>query len=140
MIKQRNLKDCGICSIAMFLGKSYAEIDRDVRSYHKMRHGKAFDGICDEIERAVLWKHGATFKTHTDFDLVKTKKGFVWQSKNLAKFIGKKKALISVPSINFPNKGHLIYWDGEKLHDPSNLKRYTPAKAFKCAYRAVVQA
>jgi hypothetical protein len=39
--------------------------------------------------------------------------GFAWQ-----------KALVSALSRNFPSKGHAIFWDGKKVHDPSNLKRH----------------
>lgn len=144
MIKQRNYKDCGICSLAMLLDKPYHVINKDVRSLHKIKYpNKKFDGIDDTIEQMIAWKHGFKFKTHVDIDWkFDFKKGY-WakvagKKYNIKKLVGNKKSILSVPSINFKGYGHCIYWDGEKLHDPSNLKRYTAKSAFKHAFRALV--
>lgn len=144
MIKQRNLKDCAICSLAMFLDLPYAEIKRDVISHHAMQSERRFTGTTDETEMAILWKYGAKIKAYHQTELaMRTVRGKWVAVKpkriNFKKVIGKKRAIISVPSLNFKDFGHAIFWDGKKLYDPSNLKKYTAEKAFRCAYRAVVQ-
>lgn len=138
----------------MFLGKSYEEIKQDAHSFHKVKNPKEkkFSGFCEEMQRAILWKHGAgvkdipaykTFKfSATKFLIDKTTGRWFPDLKknNLKKLVGKKKALISLPSLNFPNKDHMVFWDGKKLHDPSNLKRYTAKNVFTKAKWATVAA
>lgn len=35
-----------------------------------------------------------------------------------------RKALLQVPSVNFPKTSHMIAWDGREVWDPSNLQVY----------------
>lgn len=144
IIRQKNLVDCGVCCLAMAIDKPYKEILKQVNSWMKIHEPKEkFTGMTAEIETSILWKfdikftHIYTYEKHVVFQ-----DGY-WIPKrdkkiNLKKIVGDKKALLSCPSINFKGKGHAVYWDGKKLHDPSNMKRFTARKAFDTAYAAVV--
>lgn len=35
-----------------------------------------------------------------------------------------RRALVQVPSKNYPGEQHIIYWDGRTLHDPSNKRQW----------------
>jgi hypothetical protein len=35
-----------------------------------------------------------------------------------------RRALVQVPSKNYPGEQHIIYWDGRELHDPSNMRQW----------------
>jgi hypothetical protein len=127
----------------MFLDKPYSVISKDVLSYHKLSNGGKFRGIDCEIEIAVIWKYGVDVSVHESDIYAFTEDGkWKFEDRNKIDFkriLKGKRAVMSVPSLNFTNKGHAIFWDGSKLLDPSNLKRYTAEMAFDKAYRVVVR-
>lgn len=147
MIKQKNLTDCAICSISMFTGVPYEQVKKHAYSFHRQKYKTKFTGMTDLVEFALLWRYDEKFEVFEDrweSDYVdgSGKNSLVIVRKYIPtnKVINMKKpALLSVPSKNFKNKGHCIYWDGKKLYDPSNMKRYTKKEAFDKAFRIVVK-
>lgn len=39
-------------------------------------------------------------------------------------FLWKRRAILQVPSLNYEDAQHMVYWDGENIKDPSNLQVY----------------
>lgn len=116
LVKQKSNYDCALACLAMVSGKNYDEI---------------FDSeFCERIEKAT---------TCTDNDLVEAYRlaGFE-KGKNMRSiYIGPtvnavivrqliwgRRALIQVPSLNYNNCEHFIYWNGYEIFDPSNKQTY----------------
>lgn len=48
-----------------------------------------------------------------------------FQSANMVKDLLKgHRVIIQVPSLNYPDSYHMVYWHGETLYDPSNKQVY----------------
>lgn len=143
LILQKNYTDCAICCLAMATKKSYKEILAEVNSYMNIHEpNEKFDGMYPEMENSILWKFNVNFSFYELKYEYKVVRGYIkkYAPKEIdfKTVVGNKRALLSCPSLNFEKKGHALYWDGKKLHDPSNLKKYTAKRAFKSAYAAVV--
>jgi ABC-type bacteriocin/lantibiotic exporter with double-glycine peptidase domain len=147
IMRQKNLKDCGICCLAMIMDKGYHAVKRDVLFAHRQVNGpRQFNGTTQDIDMLVLWKNGIRADTveaePSGYRIRYTKKGplIIYEKKkknDLKKLLFGKRAILTCPSLNFHDLYHAVYWDGERLHDPSNLKRYNKGRAFKTAIRAV---
>ena len=119
-IKQRADKDCFLCCLAMTLGISYEEMERRLgREFvsHVAANGlvgskdlaTAFGGLglVRELHYRVLYILPEYITT-----------GF------LRNILWGRRSCLQVRSKNYPGEHHIIYWDGEALHDPSNKKTY----------------
>ena len=121
-INQKNPADCAVCALAMFLGYDYDEI-LDLLPYLVGKIQSVQTGGLTSIEErlicAVLRPDDpvVVISNHHDPDGKKTKKLF--------KMLKGIPALMAARSLNHPNVGHAVYWDGSKIIDPSNKKRYT---------------
>lgn len=113
LVKQKTLCDCGLAAIAMAVGKDYDELwtAEDTASLD----GKGMEDMDTWLEKAGL-KRGVDFKQvriwGADQDMVK---GMLWR----------RRALLSVKSLNNESGNHAVYWDGEKLYDPATRQTFT---------------
>ncbi len=108
-IKQRLDGDCAVCVTAMFLGKTYNEI---VNLFPEVKDG-FLHGTRSEVEVCLLFGVALECKSYPGA----VDKTYYGMDKS-------KPAMIAVMSMNRIDTLHSLYWDGEKIHDPSNLKCY----------------
>lgn len=114
LIKQITGSDCFLACIAMAKGAKHV---LDVWSKEDIDKVVASQGVGDPdpwLEQAGF-KKGVDYKQHyahhgTD-DAIKA---LLW----------KRRAIISVRSLNIDGGTHAVYWDGEALFDPSTLRTY----------------
>lgn len=107
--------------MAMYLDVSYELMIKLVpfvcENISRVRGG----GMCKDemlhIIRVISGKPPILIENHYDPDGTR--------AAELKEFIKGRKALLSARSLNFPGVGHCVYWDGEKLFDPSRKKTYT---------------
>ncbi|OGU55432.1 MAG: hypothetical protein A2V66_16790 [Ignavibacteria bacterium RBG_13_36_8] len=106
IIKQRSKGDCGICALAMFLNISYDVLAKEEEFQEDLKEdfGKGAS-IRD------LWKVAKKY----GYDIVYTNNQYFKESEP---------AIVFVPSLKLKGKIHSIYWDGERIFDPSNEKTY----------------
>lgn len=122
MIKQREKSDCSICTIAMALDRTYEEVmdaaieteawKRDEgcrREYSIIEHFglKQMEGF------RVMWR------------------GNILDPEFFLHFSWRRRAILSVPSLNIEGSFHSVFTDGRKLYDPSPLKTYGEWKALR---------
>lgn len=119
-IKQRADRDCFLCCLAMAIGVTYTEVNRRLGAHfiaHVCANGlvgsKDLDtafgglGLMPELHYKVLFILPEYVAT-----------GF------LRNVLWGRRACIQVRSKNYAGEHHIVYWDGEALHDPSNKNTY----------------
>lgn len=120
LIQQRTAHDCAICCMAMLTGRTYEDVIGAV--------GDAFDpdrGMRREQEALKRLGFAYTFENgEPTGDIVCKHRGWVLDPKFFRDFAWGRRALLSVPSLNYPDGWHMIYWDGVTVFDPSTLKTY----------------
>ncbi len=124
-IYQRRSDDCGIACTAMMLGVAYAKVKRAVDGYFKNVLKKEFDGIDFKDEKAIAAMFGETLR-------------YTWVTRKnrktiIAHLIGRR-ATLCVPGMGEnPADWHALYWDGERVYDPTPNRGYASdgAYAFK---------
>ncbi|MGD8777702.1 MAG: hypothetical protein PVH88_01940 [Ignavibacteria bacterium] len=98
LIKQRYKGDCAVASLAMFLGISYDEI---IKHYSEELEVMFENGVWDHKTFEVAEKYGVELTcVYKDFDFSKP-------------------SMLIIPSFNLKDKNHMVFWDGEKVFDPS---------------------
>lgn len=119
-IKQRADRDCFLCCLAMAIGIPYEEMasrlgDDFVR--HVAANGlvgskdlnTAFGGL-----GLVRDSHYVTLCILPEYASTGFLRNVLWG----------RRACIQVLSKNYKGEHHIVYWDGERLHDPSNKRTY----------------
>jgi len=106
VLKQRNTWDCSICCMAMATGRSYEDV---------------LEVYLSSPDDARRWELGIGTST-TSVLRVLTLLGWkpVMTHGVALSYVG----IVSVASINFPGKLHHVYWDGQKVMDPSTLQTH----------------
>lgn len=113
LIKQKGLYDCVLASIAMAKGcETWEELwgEADLAEVD----GK---GVSDERP----WMEKAGFKDN------QWKRIYVYEGSGQAiikKLLWKRRAMIAANSLNTAEHGHMMYWDGEKIFDPSTQRTF----------------
>lgn len=113
LINQIGPSDCVLASIAMAKGcETWGELwnEEDLATVD----GK---GVGDEEP----WMNRAGFVKHEDYKRVYIHGHNMDMIKAL---LWKRRALVSVNSLNIDHGGHMIYWDGEKIFDPSTKRTF----------------
>lgn len=105
-IKQRTKCDCMVASLAMLLKCSYEEA---VQYFPPLA-----------VNKTGYWQH---YLLPYLFQNDIYTNAFVGDQISLVDW--SKPSMVEVPSINGWEGGHIIYWDGQKVHDPSNGECYT---------------
>lgn len=119
-IKQRAEKDCFLCCLAMAIGVTYEEMQRRLGTKfveHVCKSGlvgrrdieRAFGGmgLIDQLHYRVLFILPEYAST-----------GFI---RNI---LWGRRACFQVRSKNYAGEHHIVFWNGEMLHDPSNKLTY----------------
>src|ERR1035437_6177993 len=118
LVKQDDDYGCAIAALSMVLGVTYAKMRREVQEYWDAFFPfHPYRGMDDADENIILYKHG--FKTYT----IQVPPDEDGEAKSFKDLIAGERALMSVPSINFPGLYHALFFDGTRLHDPSKLKK-----------------
>lgn len=115
LVKQRGDFDCVLATLAMAAGKPYEELF-DEEFCQRIEDATTCDG--DNLKEAY---RRAGFTRDVDFQVIYIgNKGI----RILRRLLWKRRALLQVPSLNYPDSEHFIYWDGDRLYDPSNKQTY----------------
>ena len=111
-VYQKTDGDCLVCTLAMFTGRTYAEIEEIAQS-------------CDPS-----YPVGGPM-SHSIMRNVANKCGFVLLSGIY--MLWAKPAIIGVVSPTIPNTGHAVLWDGEKIIDPGFSERVDRSYVDRCS-------
>lgn len=115
VVKQKHTNDCALACIAMASGKDYDKIFSKKLIKTIEKEGGAYSVTLEQAYGAAGYEKDVSYSVvYTGGTNVGTVREFIW----------KRKALLQVDSLNQEGKMHLIYWDGEKIIDPSNLQVY----------------
>lgn len=114
--KQISGSDCGICCLVMLTGRGYDDIIEAVGGNYDP--GKGLLSTQFALED-IGYSNCPEFGNFKQF-----RKSFGLASELYTSLIWGRKALITVPSLNIDGF-HMLYYDGIKLHDPSNKKTYS---------------
>jgi hypothetical protein len=124
IIKQRYEQDCFLCCIAMALDLDYDEALAKWGAElvdHVAAHGL--------VGRKNIDRAFSALGLQRDLDYVTILMEFPgpepWERAEIRKLLWGRRACIQVRSKNYENRFHVVYWDGERLIDPSNLKTYS---------------
>lgn len=110
LIQQKSDNDCVLASIAMLAGKERWEdlwTPGDLESVIKSR------GVSEHGE----WLARAGYKEYTDYKEIYCSH---IATNYLYAFLWRRRALLSVHSLNNENGSHMVFWDGVKLYDPQD--------------------
>lgn len=116
LVQQRTDDDCGICAIAMATGLPYEEV---MTAALKARMGyQPGNGM-----RSIYWVLGELgLKSRVLFALDKSlvlPDREIDPQRLLATCVWGRRAVVVLPSLNGWKGDHIVYWDGEALHDPT---------------------
>lgn len=125
LIQQRNDEDCALCCLAMLYDVPYEEM--------VTRIGVQASSALGTNLSPALSKLGFSDFTGADQNGNPESPELVYDqsyreglsvSQRLARYPDHR-ALLSVRSLNSEKGWHVVFWDGQALHDPSTLNRYT---------------
>lgn len=122
-VKQKDDYDCALCAFTMAAGNNYdaireklgPEFIADVQT-RKGSYGEHLQRIL-EVNGFDYWKLIPLYVT----DEIRRTKQWIWG----------RRAVLQVPSLNHEGRQHLVYWDGVRLYDPSNLNMYPDLDSVK---------
>jgi hypothetical protein len=113
LVTQKLDGDCAICCLAMLTG-----LPHDVVIQASL--GKTWDADGMGDFGAGLKRLGYGSADFRCFDVPNGVSEFALET-----ILWRRKAILAAKSLNSKGGYHAIYWDGKKLLDPSNLKRFT---------------
>lgn len=121
LVQQRAKSDCGICCIAMALGRGYEEVLAAAKDDYDPSRGLVHEqGVLRQLGLDGAWVHG---EPSPEADYKTTNRGILSHSFFRSLAWGRR-ALMTVPSLNIENSWHMIYWDGQRVWDPHPNKQY----------------
>ena len=116
MKKQIGESDCFLACVAML-------VDREIEDIYSKPYRVNIDSVKgthgDNIDTALEL---AGIKRDIDCWSVAIGMG-CWSYQTRALLRGRK-AILQVPSLNYKNGSHMVFWDGHELFDPSNHQIY----------------
>lgn len=113
-IVQKSGNDCVLAALAMAAGKKSWEeawTEVDLQEVIKTK------GVGD-IDP---WMHRLGYEHRKDYITVYVHGDSM---EMVQKFLWKRRALLSVHSLNIKGGNHMVYWDGDIIHDPSPERTY----------------
>jgi len=120
LIQQRTPHDCAICCMAMLTGRTYEDVmtiagsdfdpERGMRNEHAM---------LDRLGFKYTFENG-----HAVGDMVAMHRAYALSPDFFRGFAWGRRALLSVPSLNYPGQWHMVFYDGHTLFDPSPGRTY----------------
>jgi len=106
LIQQKSGSDCVLAAIAMAAGKekwedlwTQADLDQVIKD-------RGVGDIDPWMQRAGFQRGVHYHETYSNYEPVAKK--FLW----------KRKALLSIDSLNIAGGMHMVYWDGDRIFDP----------------------
>ncbi len=121
LVKQRTPHDCAVACMAMLTGRTYDSVMAAI--------GDAFDpekGMAREetaLKRLGFDNSYASGEPAGNF--VCLRRDWCISTKFFRRLAWARRALMSVPSLNFEGGWHMVYFDGREVYDPSNMKTYS---------------
>lgn len=107
LIRQRSGNDCVLAAIAMAAGKSRWEdlwTDADLQSVIESKG----------VSNVEHWLGRAGYEQNKDYVVI-----YCRNESSIAKaFLWKRRALLSVDSLNNVGGSHMVFWDGNRIYDP----------------------
>lgn len=137
IVRQKTLDDCAVCSLTMLTGLRYRQVKSKIGDCYVAGEG-LYD--VDTSLRRLGFKQGCfVYKTvsgypieiYKDLDFKRMRKPSEISSEYFKECLWGRRALVTVPSLNFPSKYHMLYWHIDKVLDPSNLKTYNTIEELK---------
>lgn len=119
LIPQRTTTDCAICCLAMAFEVSYEDILERAPGFGDREARGDNPGLHTAEELAVIHSFGWGARTFYKW----------WFEKNGGKFwkeLKRRRAILTLPSLNIEGGYHSVFWDGARLLDPSPAKKYSP--------------
>lgn len=109
LIRQKSNNDCVLAAIAMAAGK---------RQWHELWNSEDLESV--KLSRGISdlepWLERAGLKENTDYISI-----YVHSDQRMVKaLLWKRRALLSVESLNNNHGSHMIYWDGHRIWDPQD--------------------
>lgn len=124
LVQQRSPHDCAVCCMAMLTGRTY----EDVRAVIAELLDETGERRGMRNEQEALRRLGFEHSFHHGQpigDISCTRRGFEISPEYYRGAAWGRRALMSVPSLNFSGSWHMIFWDGSRIWDPSPLTAYT---------------
>lgn len=109
-VKQKTDNDCVLAAVAMAAGMAYnllwtpEDTDKTVKDR----------GVGGEELKALMARAGLEYRTVYVFGN---------DTGKVAELLWRRRALISMRSMNNRHGNHMVYWDGDLLHDPQRGRR-----------------
>lgn len=115
-MKQVREYDCVLACLAMATGKDYKAIfPEDFCNEVEESKGTGKKGLHDRaFALAGLVAKQDYVSVYCGNIPPQAVRGLIWG----------RRALVQVPSLNYEEGSHYVYWDGHTVHDPSNLQCY----------------
>jgi hypothetical protein len=133
LVQQRNLTDCVICSLAMATDLSYETVLEKVGDLYDIKEGLRYESkALNRLGFSNEYENGQSIGDFTTYY-----RGFYISPEFFLSTAWGRRALLSVPSLNFAGKWHMLYVDGRKVYDPSTLDRYERYDQLKPEYITV---
>jgi hypothetical protein len=115
LVQQRMSTDCAICTIAMALDRSYEDV---------MAAAVASDAWSPEKGCRAEYRIFETLGLEQMIDF-RVMHRMVLAPEFFRHFSWGRRAILAVPSLNFEDSFHSVFWNGTVLFDPSPKRTYT---------------
>lgn len=119
-INQKNPADCAMCCVAMFCGITYEQLMERAPWLSYLTQSVNNGGMTTDQElhliSVITGRTPLVIQNHYHAEE---------NTERLFEMLKGKPAILSARSLNFFGGFHAVYWDGTKVIDPSNKKKYT---------------
>jgi hypothetical protein len=112
LIQQRSPSDCVLAAMAMALGFTAWEHAWTEEDLQKVVESKGISDFDPWLSRHGLKAREDYFEFHVWDQAVRQVRCMLWR----------RRALLSVDSLNLDGGSHMIYWDGTRIWDPNEGK------------------
>lgn len=99
-ISQKEPYDCVVACLSMFVDKPYSQIKNKYFKNQDFSHNTSSPGVGYDKEVEVLKLEGYT-------------------AKDISPELPPRNAIVTVPSLNYENSLHAVFWDGLTIFDPN---------------------
>ena len=130
LIKQKLSSDCGICCLAMLTGIQHKKVIKLIGDCWNNEEG--LGGLSESLIRLgfktkkvkIKFSSGKTYNIEQPINFKVIRYRDEISHSYFTNQVWGRRALLTVPSLNYKNGYHLVYWHYNKLYDPSTKKIY----------------